>query len=223
VYLLYIYIYIYIYIYLLPIYISVRPLRRPSSCHKCPWISLLFLNITFFRVWPSLLKKLFSVAITVIDASLIYQLPWPRSQCVKALTRDSSQSGAYGQQHTTRASNDCRYEYSLRASLLMASCDSQDWLSKCVIWFIDWSIDTTAEQLSHFDQPSGWQLRELLIFMWFISRRCQYVTVMRIAYYMQRSCSGLTEWLCRHLPWRPQENFRLSWCSTNHFFPTTSG
>jgi hypothetical protein len=137
------------YVYSLPIYVSVCSSVQASIiiCQKGPWISLLFLNITFFRVWPSLLKKLFSVAVIVIDASLICQLPWPRSQCVKALTRNSSQSGAYRQENTTRAS--------LRLQILITSVtahgflwltgliiEMSDFINRLVDRYNDWTIES---------------------------------------------------------------------------------
>jgi hypothetical protein len=161
----------YIYIRYLSIYLSVRP--SIIICHQGPWISLLF-YIPRFSGFGHPCWKAFQCSCNCDHALFIYQLPWPRSQCVKALTRNLSQSGAY---HKEKA------RASLPLQILITNVTAhgflwltQDWLSKGLIRLIDLSIYTTNEQLSHFDQHSDWQLRDLLIFWGAVSRRCQYLT-----------------------------------------------
>jgi hypothetical protein len=76
-------------------------------------------------------EKLFSVAVIVIEALFIYQLPWPRSQCVEALTRNLSQSGAYRKENTTRSS--------LRLQIVITNVTAHGflWLTGLIIEIID--------------------------------------------------------------------------------------
>jgi hypothetical protein len=153
--------YVYMYIRYLPICLSVHHHLSAGSLKL-----FTFLNITLFRVWPSLLKEPFNVAVVVIDASLIYQLPWPRSQCVKALTRDSSQGGAYSHQNTTRASLRLQilthYERHCSWHLATHRTDYRnEWLHRSISQSIqrlnNWvtSIDHQADNYANFSYLCG--------------------------------------------------------------------
>jgi len=88
----------------LSMYLSVRPSVRPGIHHHLSAGSLNLFSFSTYHVFQGLAipaEKLFSVAVTVIDALFVYQSPWPRSQCVKALTRSLSQSGAYRKENST--------------------------------------------------------------------------------------------------------------------------
>jgi len=66
------------YVYLLPIYVSICPSVRPGIHHHLSAGSLNLFSFSTYHVFQGLAipaEKLFSVAVTVIDALFVYQSP----------------------------------------------------------------------------------------------------------------------------------------------------
>ena len=137
------------YVYTLSIYISICPSVQASIIMSAGSLNLFsFSTHHVFQGLAIPAEKHFSVAVIVIAALFIYQLPWPRSQCVKALTRNLSQSGAYRKENTARAS--------LRLHILITNVTANGFLgltglisesSDLINRFIDLHNEWTTESL----------------------------------------------------------------------------
>jgi len=151
---------IYIYVTYLCICLFARPSVQTSItiCQQGPSSNLF--TFSKYHVVHGLAipaEKLHSVAVIVIDTLFIYQLPWPRSQCVKALTRNLTQSGAYRKENTTRAS--------LRLRILITNVTAHGllWLTGLIIERID-LIYRSIQQMNNWVTSISFQTDSYAIF-----------------------------------------------------------